>query len=174
MFRSKFEAYTFLSDAPDDLRCDFEVLTDEISSMTGLLRAFVEDKHLQDDLLFIAEMVYHINPSLRTKVTVTPDELSRLIDMAKKLETQAGDTHKQFLLPVGNKAASLAHVLRARSKMVVRMLYRHNYGGNAVDDILYDFTNLLSNYFFLLAIRLNELDGTAEVPFVSRNYEVRQ
>ena len=172
MYRSKFEAYTFLSDAPDDLRCDFEVLTDEISSMTGLLRSVVEDKDLQDDLLFVARLVYHINPSLRTKVTVTPEELSKLHDMAKELESQAGETHKQFLLPVGNHAASLSHVLRAKSKMVVRMLYRHNHQGNAVDDILYDFTNLLSGYFFLLAIRLNALGGVAEIPFTSRNYKI--
>ena len=172
MYRSKFEAYTFLSDIPDDLRCDFEILTDEISSMTGVLRSVVEDEDLQDDLLFVAELVYHINPSLRTKVTVTPEELSRLHKLVEKLESQAGDTQKQFLLPVGNHAASLSHVLRARLKMVVRLLYRHNHQGNAVDDILYDFTNLLSGYFFLLAIKLNNLGGVAEIPFKSRNYKM--
>ena len=36
-YRSPYEAYPFLSDAKDDLRCDFEILTDRMASMTGLL-----------------------------------------------------------------------------------------------------------------------------------------
>jgi len=56
--------------------------------------------------------------------------------------------------------------------MTVRLLYRYNYQGNDVDNLLYDFTNLLSGYFFLLAIKLNSLNGVDEAPFVSRNYRV--
>ena len=32
LYHSPWEAYPFLSDAPDDLRCDFELLTDETAS----------------------------------------------------------------------------------------------------------------------------------------------
>lgn len=37
LYRSPYEAYPFLSDESDDLRCDFELLTDAMSSRTGLL-----------------------------------------------------------------------------------------------------------------------------------------
>lgn len=172
MYRSKYEAYTFLSDAPEDLRCDFEILTDEIASLTGLLRSLVQDKEIEKELLFVCDIIYNINPSLRTCTTVTKEELLRLESIVKRLENEAGESVRRFVLPVGCQSASLAHVLRSRCKMTVRLLYRYNYQGNDVDNLLYDFTNLLSGYFFLLAIKLNSLNGVDEAPFVSRNYRV--
>lgn len=41
---SKFLAYPFLYDEAADLNCDFEILTDEISSMIGLLRSLPDDE----------------------------------------------------------------------------------------------------------------------------------
>ena len=42
LYRSPYEAYPFLCDADEDLRCDFELLTDEMAGRTGLLAATVE------------------------------------------------------------------------------------------------------------------------------------
>ena len=44
VYRSPYEAYPFLSDSSEDLRCDFELLTDEISSKTGLLLAHMKNQ----------------------------------------------------------------------------------------------------------------------------------
>ena len=70
IYRSPYEAYPFLADAPEDLRCDFELLTDELSSLTGLLAAKMEasglEEGLQEELLWIDELIYHANPTLRT------------------------------------------------------------------------------------------------------------
>ena len=51
------------------------------------------------------------------------------------------------------------------------MLYRYNYRGNEVPDILFDFANLFSGYFFNLALKLNAINEIDEVEFVSRNYK---
>jgi hypothetical protein len=48
--KDKYLAYTFLYEDAGDLRCDFEILTDEISSMTGFLRAMVNDPPLRQEL----------------------------------------------------------------------------------------------------------------------------
>jgi cob(I)alamin adenosyltransferase len=53
----------------------------------------------------------------------------------------------------------------------VRLLYRYNDQGHDVDPLLYDFVNLLSGYFFFLALRLNALNGTKEIAYTSRNYK---
>ena len=47
IYRSPDEAYPFLADEPQDLRCDFELLTDELASLTGLLAAKVEEPALK-------------------------------------------------------------------------------------------------------------------------------
>ena len=76
----------------------------------------------------------------------------------------------KFVLTQGSQAGAMAHVLRAKCKALVRLLYRHSYQGHEVDSILFDFANLLSGYFFFLALKLNALDGVGEIEYVSRNY----
>ena len=55
-------------------------------------------------------------------------------------------------------------------KYVVRLLYRHKQNGNEFDNILFNFFNLLSGYFFALAIKFNKDEGIAEKEFISKNY----
>ncbi len=170
VYRSKYEAYPFLSDKPDDLRCDYEILTDEIASMIGLLRAMADEKNIREQLLFVCELVYHLNPSLRTKTTVTLEELEKLDRFVCDLKSTTDGRCKKFVLTQGSIGAGMAHVLRAKCKSLVRLLYRHYHQGNAVDEILFDFANLLSGYFFLLALKLNQIDGFDEIEYISRNY----
>ena len=74
------------------------------------------------------------------------------------------------MLPAGSPRACAAHVLRTDGKRLARLLYRYAQRGGKVEDGLFDFVNLLSGYFFLLALALNRADGVAERPFESRNY----
>lgn len=171
VYRSKFEAYPFLSDGADDLRCDFEIFTDELSSKIGLLRSIVNNNYIQEELLSICELVYHINPSLRTFVSVTQEELSWLEDRTKSLYDQVKDRRELFVLTQGCESACQAHILRSNFKALVRLLYRYDHAGNKVEDILYDFANLLSQYFFFLSLKLNEINSIEEIEYKSRNYK---
>ena len=74
------------------------------------------------------------------------------------------------MLPAGCQEACTAHVLRVQAKQLVRLLYRHARQGHPVEPLLLDVANLLSGYFFSLALYLNEQAGVDEVDFVSRNY----
>lgn len=167
----KYLAYPFLYDKSSDLRCDFEILTDEVSSMVGLLRSFVEDKTLREDLSKINELMYHINPSLRTKTTVTNEELIWLESRVIELQEEVKDRFQKFVLPQGTTEAGYCHVIRSKCKSIVRLLSRYKEQGNYVDDILFDFTNLYSGYFFVLALKFNKDNCLNETEFVSRNYK---
>ncbi len=52
----------------------FELMTDELASMTGLLRGYVqqldvpEQPALTEELAKICELIYHVNPTTRTKI----------------------------------------------------------------------------------------------------------
>ncbi|MDO4293965.1 MAG: ATP--cob(I)alamin adenosyltransferase [Eubacteriales bacterium] len=170
MYRSPYEAYPFLADAAGDLRCDFELLTDELASLTGLLAAKVEEESLRRELLWIDELIYHANPTLRTHFSVTVEELRRLKERTCELREQAAGEVHRFVLPCGCEAASLAHVLRVKAKMLVRLIYRHMEQGGHAEEGLLDFCNLLSGYFFGVALLLNRISKTPERDFVSRNY----
>ena len=169
LYHSPYEAYPFLSDAGDDLRCDFELLTDEMASMTGLLRAqVVHDEALRAELLWICELIYNINPTLRTHFTVTEAELSQLKAAVNRLRSES--EVRGFVLPQGCEAACTAHLLRVKGKCLVRLLYSHIRKGHAAPPELVDACNLLSGYFFLLALKLNALAGVPEKNYISRNY----
>ena len=170
IYRSPYEAYPFLADPSEDFRCDFEILTDRISSETGLLRSIIRDEILRSELLKVDELIYHANPTLRTHMTVTAYEGQWLKDCVDRLKLETQGRCKLFVLPQGSTAGCIAHVLRTDGKVLVRMLYRYAQSGNPVEPLLFDFANLLSGYFFVLALYLNERDGIDEIPFISRNY----
>lgn len=168
LYRSPYEAYPFLSDETDDLRCDFELLTDEMASAVGLLRAQVTDAEIGADLLWLCELIYNINPTLRTRLTVSEEEVARLAASVARLRIK--NSPREFVLPQGCEAACTAHLLRVKGKCLVRLLYRHMRQGHDVPALLVDACNLLSGYFFLLALELNAAAGIEEKSYVSRNY----
>ena len=168
LYHSPYEAYPFLSDSSDNLRCDFELLTDEMASAVGLLRTKVTDEALNAELLWVCGLIYDINPTLRTRLTVTAEEVSRLATAVEQLQEE--NSVRGFVLPQGCEAACIAHLLRVKGKCLVRLLYRHMQQGHEVPALLVDACNLLSGYFFLLALKLNDLSGTDEITSVSRNY----
>lgn len=148
LYRSPYEAYPFLCDEIQDLRCDFELLTDELASAAGLLAAQTEDPAQKAQLLKVCELIYHANPTLRTRWTVTEAEVAWLLERIEELRVQAAGRCKRFVLPQGCPAACTAHLARVRAKCLVRLLYRHARQGHPVPPPLLDFANLLSGYFF--------------------------
>jgi cob(I)alamin adenosyltransferase len=176
---SKFLAYSFLYDDAADLKCDFELLSDEIASMIGLLRSLLDEKdgaELAEDLCKINELMYHINPSLRTKTAVTEEELAWLHEKTMKLQDAVQEGLPKgggftFFIPQGCAQAAYSHVIRCKCKILVRLLSRYRQQGNHVEEILFDFTNLYAGYFFSLALWLNKIHGVEERQFTSRVYQ---
>lgn len=109
-----------------------------------------------------------MNPTLRTSLTVTTDETARLAAAVDRLQEES-DVHG-FVLPCGCQSACTAHLLRVKAKCLVRLLYRYLQRGGSVPEGLFDLANLLSGYFFLLALKLNALNGVEERCYHSRNY----
>jgi ATP:cob(I)alamin adenosyltransferase len=178
---NKYLAYCYLYEDAADLKCDFEILTDEISSMIGLLRSLLADTdktanpELAENLCKVNELMYHINPSLRTEVMVTEEELEWLFQQTQSLQKKvegvvpAGSGFR-FVLPQGCTQAAYSHVIRNKCKTLVRLLSRYKQQGNEVEEILFDFCNLYSGYFYFLSLWLNKNHDEKERSFVSRVY----
>jgi ATP:cob(I)alamin adenosyltransferase len=177
---NKYLSYCFLYDDPDDLRCDFEIAADEIASMIGLLRSLVKDENLCAELTRLNELMYHINPSLRTRLALSVEELEWLAEKVNEMQAEIRKSFDQaapysekkprFVVPQGCTAASYSHIIRNKCKSLVRLLYRHKEQGNSVEDMLFDFINLYSGYFYTLALKLNQDAGVVETEFKSRVY----
>jgi len=168
IYRSKYEACPLICEKGNDVICDFAILTDEVASMTGLLRSLVTDEELREELRFVCDIVYNLSPSFRRGTVVTEKELQKLEQITLRHKEDATKPSGLFVLPMGGQSASLSHVLRVKCKALVRLLCRHDYAGNKIDGLLYDFTNLLSGYFYNLAFKLNALEGVEEIPHIIR------
>lgn len=166
-----YKAYPFLYDKPNDLRCDFEILTDEITSFIGLMKAYVTDKVISKELEKLGMLMYHVNPALRMKTEITPEEMDWLFERCKVYTVELRNKFDKFVLPQGSKSASYGHVIRTKCKSMVRLMHRHRENGNNVDEILFDFANLTSQYFFLISLKLNDIEGVEEIEFASRSYK---
>lgn len=111
-----------------------------------------------------------MNPSLRTFVSVTQDDLDWVYERYIFYKNENENLVKRFVIPQGGICSGYCHVILSKFKYVVRLLYRHKQNGNEFDNILFNFFNLLSGYFFALAIKFNKDEGIAEKEFISKNY----
>ena len=135
-----------------------------ISSYIALLLAQVrdlplpEDANFGDELHWINELVYHLNPSLRMGVKITTEERDKLLELTEAMQARSGG--QGFVLPEGSEAAALAHIVRCKCKKLVRLTYRHLEAAGRGEltqealEILIDVPNLLSGYFFGFALTL--------------------
>ena len=157
-------AYSFLLE--DSHMCDYEIATDELASFISLSRHFI--KHInQDDLITLIELVYHANGSIRGKCAIHEEEVQRLHQLYERYHVDM----KHFILPDGCVGASYLHVLRSKTKAVVRYMTLIKKENRDVPQTLWDFMNLLANTFFMMALYENKEEGFIEQEFVSKSYE---
>ena len=175
MYRSPYESYSFLSeDKSRSVACDFEILSDEIVSKIGHLASKVSNKDILEQLHFVAELTYHLNPTLRTFLSATEEEFNQLKGYYEKMLALTKDRCDMFVLPFGCECATLSHIIRNNYKSLSRLVYDQERLRGEVNPRLHDFLGLLSNYFFYLSLRFNMLEGIDEIPFTTRNYKIKK
>lgn len=158
-----FCAYPFLKEESN--LCDYEIATDRLTSLISVTRHYV--KHIaQADMQILLELVYHANGSIRGKCAIGKDELSVLNTMHTKYSVRM----ERFVLPDGCIGTSYLHVLRAETKAVIRIMHKVEKEGIMVEQVLFDFMNLLSNTFFMMCLFENAKENVSEKEFVSKSY----
>ncbi|GFN34388.1 hypothetical protein [Tepidimicrobium xylanilyticum] len=156
----------------EGLFCDFEILSDGISSYFGLSLAIARDRAYPDDICnileWLAEMSLHVNGSLRGKLAVEQKDLDRLYEIyyfyKDKIQIEG------FTLPVGSYLSCHLNVLRYKTKELVRLLHKIDQQQEKVPKILFSFTNLLANFLYVLSCYINFLDRMENKPFISKSY----
>ena len=66
--------------------------------------------------------------------------------------------------------ASSLHIARCLGKEVVRKMYQVKTEGIIVEDVLFDFTNMISNYSLIAALYANKINNISEIEFISKSY----
>lgn len=153
----KYMAYPWLdSDGTKTNYVDFEVATDVLASEIGQILAVIEKgTEMFEIISTLCNHVYHINALLRNDAPFPMSFLEYVKDMYDGFA--ATEVIDEFYLPTGNIVGSKLHVLRAKAKQIVRIVYLSESGFNRPEIISY--FSILSLLFFRLAFKENKKDN---------------
>lgn len=159
--------YPFLYEASKMV--EFEILTDKLASQLGFCASMARDD-FQKELLYITKLVYHLNGSIRGKIAITKTDVLFLKERYVWYE-QYTNEGTRFVLPQGSSLATSLHVARSMAKEVVRKMHQVRLEGIAVDDVLFAFANMVSNYCFMASFYANKINNVPEIEFKSKSYQ---
>lgn len=142
---------------------------DELSSQLGLLASFMKDGANKNFIFDIQRNLFTICSYLATDKTKTPLAPSFTFDAAEvgKLEAEIDrilaniPPQTSFILPGGSHEAALAHVCRTVCRRAERRIFFLN-ETTELDSGVLQYMNRLSDYLFVLARKLNFVDGIRE------------
>lgn len=167
----RFLCYPFMRESVSTV--DFEIRTDSLTTRIGEAISLTEDvPAVYEDLRILQPMAYHLNGSVRGKLAVTDEDLTKLSDMYDYYVAEVKDQIGNFVLPQGTTAACVLHVCRSEAKKSVRALHKVSLE-REVPEILFNYTHLLANVMFVMAVYVNQAHGVEEIPFVSKSYPIR-
>lgn len=144
----------------DSLRIEAYGTVDELNSFIGLLRDQAIDKHSITILIEIQDRLFTLGSLLAESPEGSKMQLPQLIqgdvDLLEKemdLMDAVLPPMRNFVLPGGHPAVSLAHVCRTvcrRAERITVNLDRHD----QLEAILIKYLNRLSDYLFVLSRKL--------------------
>ncbi|MEE1309074.1 MAG: cob(I)yrinic acid a,c-diamide adenosyltransferase [Bacteroidaceae bacterium] len=142
---------------------------DELNSQVGLLLTYTTDNTDRNNLISIQNCLFVIGALLATdsdspkspSASITADDIATL---EKNIDNASEDLPKWkgFTLPGGSRAAAIAHICRTICRRAERQILVLN-KTEPVEGQIICYVNRLSDYFYVLALRLNFLEGKEEI-----------
>ncbi|KGR81739.1 hypothetical protein CD32_20585 [Lysinibacillus odysseyi 34hs-1 = NBRC 100172] len=167
----RYKSYPFMREK--SCLVDYEIRTDSMTTQIGHAIAVLEKEkgtgEIVSILRHIQPLAYHVNGSVRGRLSITPEDLAWLDGIYDEFVARAGEAVKQFVLPQGSHGASSLHICRSEAKKSYRALHKVS-EEREVPEILFQFLGLLANVFFVLSIEANKLQNIEEIVFVSKAY----
>ena len=144
---------------------------DELNSHIGVLITYCTDDNDSRFLTAIQAALFVVGGYLATDNAsrdvrpgniVTPEMVEEVEKEIDKLQAMLPPL-RLFILPGGSRAASYAHVCRTVCRRAERMILRLAECGAEMDDNVLAYINRLSDYFFVLARKLNVDHGVEDI-----------
>ena len=140
---------------------------DELNAQVGLLLTYVSEPVDRETLIGIQNNLFVIGAQLATESPQVPSVVITSVDVTKLEQSIDAASEglpkwRGFTLPGGCRPAALAHVCRTICRRAERRILTLNSSEEVAPELL-AYVNRLSDYFYILALRLNFLQGTEEI-----------
>ncbi|MCR4920406.1 MAG: cob(I)yrinic acid a,c-diamide adenosyltransferase [Bacteroidaceae bacterium] len=144
---------------------------DELCSHIGILITYCEQPADRTFLLSIQSALFVVGGYLATDNSqrevrpgnIVTDEMVTAIEQEIDALQAVVPPLRLFILPGGSRASALAHVCRTVCRRAEREILRLAESGAEVDSRVTSYVNRLSDYFFVLARKLNADAGIEDV-----------
>lgn len=155
-----------------DFRIEAYGNVDELNSFMGSLKDHeAVENRLKQQLYWIQEHLFTIGGQLATEPgfsgfeipNISETEVSQLEVWIDKFDHEVPPL-KNFILPGGHPAISLAHVCRSVCRRAERSIIRLS-AAEEIDEVIIRFMNRLSDYLFIFARALGQILNVPEVPW---------
>lgn len=136
---------------------------DELNTAIGVLRVYIKDKEIFDNLVTIQHQLLVAGSQLANsnRSALQPRHLEFLENWAEQLMAQL-EPMQDFVLPGGSKAGAFCHAARVTCRRTERYVIAANFEDEYVA-LTIKYLNRLSDVLFVLARVLNKQQGVAEI-----------
>ncbi len=165
---------TSLADGTRTSKCSLRLESygevDELNCHIGLLLSIIQKGEIRHMLTDVQRRLFSVGAQLATppgaaytvRWPITEDQVHEMEHVIDSLH-EGLPPWRGFTLPGGTQAASQAQVCRAVCRRAERRICALAQQEGGVDSSLLAYVNRLSDMFYVLALRLNYLDGVDEI-----------
>ena len=147
----------------DDARVQAYGTLDELQSFVGMLASATDEVQLEDVQRILFKIGGYLASEDATSAGVSDETIARLEQWIDRLSEELPPL-RTFIIPGGTMAASICHVCRTVCRRAERrMITLRRTVDMGLDDNAFIYINRLSDYFFLLARKLNMVAGKEDV-----------
>lgn len=147
----------------DDARVEAYGRIDELQSFVGMLASATDEMQLEDIQRVLFKIGGYLAYEDATSAGVTDEMIAQLEQQIDRLSEELPPL-RTFIIPGGAMAASICHVCRTVCRRAERrMTTLRRTIDIELDDNAFIYINRLSDYFFLLARKLNMVAGKEDV-----------
>jgi len=147
---------------------------DELNSYIGLIRDYLEDKHLREVLKEIQDRLFTLGAILATDPSKQNMKRPDLFDsdvtfLETEIDTMQAqlETLKHFVLPGGHPTVSFCHIARCVCRRAERLTVALSEHEDILPVVL-QYLNRLSDYLFVLGRMVTKLTNAEEVCWIPR------
>lgn len=141
---------------------------DELSSHIGMLCAMLTDQHDRNFVCSIQQTLFNLSAILATEPESSWRPQPLATDAVREMEQEIDTIQdglpqlRAFVLPGGCPTAAQAHICRTVCRRAERRIYALA-EEFPVEDTVLQYINRLSDYFFVLARKVNKHTGVDEI-----------
>jgi cob(I)alamin adenosyltransferase len=144
----------------ESLGSEISLINDTIASLIGVFLSVSSQLGFSfiDDIKKCQSYHMHMLSAVQNDRLVEQEDLDWIIDKYTDMRISC-PVIGGYLYPNGHITATIMHVIRTKTRELIRLVYHLERNENRKMPLMIEFTNMLSNYYFYVAIKCNELCG---------------